>query len=183
MLVHAAAGGVSGFLTQWSHHLGATVIGTVGSAEKAAVAKAGGCDHIVLYRETDFVCRDAAALSRRGVAAVFDGVGKDTFLPSLDCLQPFGMLVNFGNASGPPPPLDVRMLSQKGSLSGDARRHGSVHRGAFSAGCRRCRAVRSHRQRHAQGLILIGNTPCGTRRPPTEIWRKRRVTGSLILIP
>jgi NADPH2:quinone reductase len=115
VLVHAAAGGVSSFLTQWSRHLGATVIGTVGNAEKAAIAKADGCAHVILYRETDFVA-ETRRLYPGGISAVFDGVGKDTFLPSLDCLKPLGMLVNFGNASGPPPLLDVRMLSQKGSL-------------------------------------------------------------------
>lgn len=115
VLVHAAAGGVSSFLTQWSKHLGATVIGTVGSEEKAGIARANGCDHTILYREADFV-QEVRKLYPRGVSAVFDGVGKDTFIRSLDCLRPFGMLVNFGNASGPPEPLDVRMLSQKGSL-------------------------------------------------------------------
>jgi NADPH2:quinone reductase len=115
VLVHAAAGGVSSFLTQWSRHLGATVIGTVGNAEKAAVAKADGCAHVILYRETDFVA-ETRRLYPGGISAVFDGVGKDTFLPSLDCLKQLGMLVNFGNASGPPPLLDVRMLSQKGTL-------------------------------------------------------------------
>jgi NADPH2:quinone reductase len=115
VLVHAAAGGVSSFLVQWAKHLGATVVGTVGSADKARAATESGCDHVILYRETDFV-REVRRLYPQGVSAVFDGVGKDTFLPSLDCLRRFGMLVNFGNASGPPPPLDVRMLSQKGSL-------------------------------------------------------------------
>jgi len=115
VLVHAAAGGVSSFLTQWSRHLGATVIGTVGSAEKAEIAKADGCAHVILYREKDFVA-ETRRLYPGGISAVFDGVGKDTFLPSLDCLKQLGMLVNFGNASGPPPLLDVRMLSQKGSL-------------------------------------------------------------------
>ena len=115
VLVHAAAGGVSSFLTQWSKHLGATVIGTVGSAEKARVAKNRGCDHTILYREIDFV-KETRRLYPQGISAVFDGVGRDTFIQSLDCLRHFGMLVNFGNASGPPPPLDVRMLSQKGSL-------------------------------------------------------------------
>ena len=115
VLVHAAAGGVSSFLTQWSKHLGATVIGTIGSAEKAKIAREGGCDHTILYREQDFVA-ETRKLFPKGISAVFDGVGKDTFLQSLDCLKHFGMLVNFGNASGPPPSLDVRMLSQKGSL-------------------------------------------------------------------
>jgi NADPH2:quinone reductase len=115
VLVHAAAGGVSSFLTQWSKHLGANVIGTVGSVEKAKIAREGGCDHTILYREQDFVA-ETRRLFPKGISAVFDGVGKDTFLQSLDCLKHFGMLVNFGNASGPPPALDVRMLSQKGSL-------------------------------------------------------------------
>jgi NADPH2:quinone reductase len=114
ILVHAAAGGVSSFLVQWSKHLGATVVGTVGSAAKAEIAKQAGCDHTILYREVDFV--DAVnGLFPRGVSAVFDGVGKDTFLPSLKCLDPFGTLVNFGNASGAPPPLDVRLLGNRGS--------------------------------------------------------------------
>jgi NADPH2:quinone reductase len=115
VLVHAAAGGVASFLTQWSKYLGAEVIGTVGSVDKAATAKANGCDHTILYRETDFV-KEVRRLYPEGISAVFDGVGKDVFIPSLDCLKYFGMLVNFGNASGAPPPVDVRSLSDKGSL-------------------------------------------------------------------
>jgi NADPH2:quinone reductase len=114
ILVHAAAGGVSSFLTQWCKHLGATVIGTVGSVDKAQVAQVAGCDHTILYREVDFV-REVNRLFPNGVSAVFDGVGKDTFLPSLNCLDPFGTLVNFGNASGTPPPLDIRLLGTRGS--------------------------------------------------------------------
>jgi len=114
ILIHAAAGGVASFLCQWSKHLGATVVGTVGSAEKAHAARAAGCDHIILYREVDFV-REVNLLFPDGVSAVFDGVGKDTFLPSLQCLDPFGTLVNFGNASGTPPPLDIRLLGARGS--------------------------------------------------------------------
>jgi NADPH2:quinone reductase len=116
ILIHAAAGGVSSFLGQWSKHLGATVVGTVGSVEKAQAARAAGCDHTILYREVDFV-REVNLLFPDGVSAVFDGVGKDTFLPSLQCLEPFGTLVNFGNASGAPPPLDIR-------YSGKSRRGG-----------------------------------------------------------
>jgi NADPH2:quinone reductase len=115
VLVHAAAGGVGSFLAQWSKHLGATVIGTVGSADKAKVARENGCDHVILYREIDFV-KEVRNLYPKGIAAVFDGVGRDTYLKSFDCLKTFGMVVNFGNASGPPELLDVRMLSQKGSL-------------------------------------------------------------------
>jgi NADPH2:quinone reductase len=116
ILIHTAASGVGMMLGQWSKHLGATVIGTVGSAAKAEVAKAHGCDHAILYREDDFAAA-AKAIVPTGVAAVFDGVGKDTFMRSLDCVRPFGMLVNYGNASGHPPPLDLLQLANRGSLS------------------------------------------------------------------
>jgi NADPH:quinone reductase len=116
ILIHAAASGVGLILVQWSKHLGATVIGTVGNSEKARVAADHGCDHTILYREVDFV----PAVQRivpGGVSAVFDGVGKDTFVKSFDCTAPFGMLVNYGNASGHVPPIDIMQLSLKGSLS------------------------------------------------------------------
>jgi NADPH2:quinone reductase len=116
ILIHAAASGVGLLLCQWAKHLGAAVIGTVGSAEKAKVAHANGCDHTILYREFDFVAA-VRTIVPQGVSAVFDGVGKDTFLASLDCVRPFGMLVNYGNASGHPPPLDLLLLAKKGSLS------------------------------------------------------------------
>jgi NADPH2:quinone reductase len=116
ILIHTAAGGVGIILCQWAKHLGATVIGTVGSPEKAQVAKAHGCDHTILYREIDFVAA-VKAIVPQGVAAVFDGVGKDTFMASLDCVRPFGMLVNYGNASGHPPPVDLLQLAKRGSLS------------------------------------------------------------------
>ena len=116
ILIQAAASGVGLILTQWAKYLGAAVIGTVGSPEKAKVALAHGCDHAVPYREVDFV--DAVkAIAPRGVSAVFDGVGKDTFVPSLRCVRPLGMLVNYGNASGHPPPIDLLHLAKAGSLS------------------------------------------------------------------
>ena len=116
ILIHTAAGGVGMILSQWSKHLGATVIGTVGSQEKAKIAQAHGCDHAILYREVDFVAA-VKAIAPQGVSAVFDGVGKDTFMASLDCVRPFGMLVNYGNASGHPPPIDLLQLAKRGSLS------------------------------------------------------------------
>jgi NADPH:quinone reductase len=116
VLIHTAAGGVGVILCQWSKHLGATAIGTVGSREKAKIAAAHGCDHAILYREVDFVAA-VKAIAPQGVAAVFDGVGKDTFTASLDCVRPFGMLVNYGNASGHPLPLDLLLLAKRGSLS------------------------------------------------------------------
>lgn len=116
ILIHAAASGVGLLLCQWAKHLGATVIGTVGSRAKADIVRQHGCDHPVLYRETDFVAA-VREIAPQGVAAVFDGVGKDTFIPSLDCMRPFAMAVNYGNASGALPPLDMILLSKKGSLS------------------------------------------------------------------
>jgi NADPH2:quinone reductase len=116
VLIHAAASGVGLILAQWCRHLGATVIGTVGSSEKAAIAAANGCHHTVLYREIDFVAA-VKAIVPKGVHAVLDGVGKDTFMPSLDCIRPFGIIVNYGNASGHVPPLDILELSRKGALS------------------------------------------------------------------
>jgi NADPH2:quinone reductase len=115
VLVHAAASGVGLLLVQWAKHLGATVIGTVGSREKASMARSHGCDHVIAYRENDFVAA-TRRLVPAGVHAVFDGVGRDTFLKSLDTLRPFGMLVNYGNASGHPEPLDLLLLAKKGSL-------------------------------------------------------------------
>lgn len=116
ILVHAAAGGVGLILVQWAKHLGATVIGTVGSADKAKLAKAHGCDHVILYRDTDFVAEVKKITSGKGVPVVYDGVGKDTFMPSLDCLSPRGLMASFGNASGAVPPFSILTLSQKGSL-------------------------------------------------------------------
>ena len=116
VLVHAAAGGVGLIACQWAKALGATVIGTVGSAAKAALASAHGCDHVINYSTEDFTARVREITGGEGVAVVYDGVGKDTFPGSLDCLRPLGTMVSYGNASGPVPPLDLLLLSQKGSL-------------------------------------------------------------------
>jgi len=116
VLVHAAAGGVGLIACQIARHLGATVIGTVSSEEKATLAKENGCHHPIIYTEEDLVERVKDITQGRGVDAVYDSVGKTTFMPSLDCLRKFGMMVSFGQSSGPIPPLDVAVLSQKGSL-------------------------------------------------------------------
>lgn len=116
ILIHAAAGGVGLIACQWAKHLGATVIGTVGSDEKAGIARAHGCDHPIVYTREDFVARVREITDGEGVAAVYDSVGKDTFMGSLDCLRPRGMMVTFGNASGPVPPFEPILLSRKGSL-------------------------------------------------------------------
>jgi NADPH:quinone reductase len=116
IVIHAAAGGVGLIMSQWAKHLGATVIGTVGSQEKAAEAKAHGCDHPILYREEDFAARTREITKGEGVPVVYDSVGKDTFAKSLDCLRPFGVMALFGQSSGPVPPVDLGVLAQKGSL-------------------------------------------------------------------
>ncbi|HFA60215.1 MAG TPA: quinone oxidoreductase [Rhodospirillales bacterium] len=116
ILVHAAAGGVGLILCQWAKHLGATVIGTVGSREKAEIARAHGCDHPIVYTEEDFVARVKEITGGAGLPVVYDGVGRATFLKSLDCLRPRGLMVSFGNASGPVENFNLGILSQKGSL-------------------------------------------------------------------
>jgi NADPH2:quinone reductase len=116
VLFHAAAGGVGLIFCQWAKHLGATVIGTAGSEEKAEIARAHGCDHTILYNEEDFPARVRELTDGKGVPVVYDGVGKSTFTSSLDCLQPRGMMVSFGNASGAVPPFNLGLLSQGGSL-------------------------------------------------------------------
>lgn len=116
ILIHAAAGGVGLIVCQWAKALGATVIGTVGSEEKAELARAHGCDHPILYKEVDFVAEVNRITSGQKLPVVYDGVGKDTFLKSLDCLQRRGMMVSFGGASGAPEPIAPAILSQKGSL-------------------------------------------------------------------
>ncbi len=116
ILVHAAAGGVGLLLCQWAKHLGATVIGTVGSTAKGELARAHGCDHTILYRVTDVAKRVRELSGGAGVPVVYDGVGKDTFAASLDCLAPLGTMVSFGNASGAVGSFDPLILSQKGSL-------------------------------------------------------------------
>jgi NADPH:quinone reductase len=116
VLLHAAAGGVGQIATQWLRHLGATIIGTAGSPEKLRIAQTLGCHHVINYRDPDWVAQVKAASGGKGVHVVYDGVGKDTFLPSLDCLRPRGYMVTYGNASGPVAPIEPLLLSQKGSL-------------------------------------------------------------------
>ena len=116
ILIHAAAGGVGLLVCQWARALGATVIGTVSSDEKAALARAHGCDHPIVYTRENFVERVKAITGGAGVPVVYDSIGKDTFQGSLDCLRPMGLMVTFGNASGPVPPVDTLELSRRGSL-------------------------------------------------------------------
>lgn len=115
-LIHAAAGGVGLIACQWANHLGATVIGTVGSKEKAELAKANGAHHTILYRSEDFVARVKEITSGRMCDVVYDGIGKDTFPASLDCLRPLGYFVSFGSASGQIDAFNINILQAKGSL-------------------------------------------------------------------
>src|SRR4051794_37760690 len=116
VLIHAAAGGVGLIACQWANHLGATVIGTVGSDEKAELARAHGCDHPIVYTREDFVAEVDRITGGKKLPVVYDSVGKETFLKSLDCLRPRGMMVSFGNSSGTPEPFDTSLLASKGSL-------------------------------------------------------------------
>lgn len=116
VLIHAAAGGVGSILTQWAKALGAEVIGTVGSDEKAERARRLGCDHPIVYTREDFVARVREITGGEGVPVVYDGVGKATFDGSLGCLAPRGLMVSYGNASGAVPPVSILELSRRGSL-------------------------------------------------------------------
>jgi NADPH2:quinone reductase len=116
ILMHAAAGGVGQILCQWAKHLGATVIGTVGSDDKVELAKKAGCKHVIVTSREKFSQRVKEITQGKGVPVVYDGVGKDTFMDSLDCLQPLGLMASFGNASGAVPPFNAGILAQKGSL-------------------------------------------------------------------
>ena len=116
ILMHAAAGGVGLILCQWANYLGANVIGTVGSKEKAALAKANGCHHTILYRDEDFVARVKEITGGKLCDVVYDGVGKTTFPASLDCIRPLGLFASFGSSSGQIDAFNINILQQKGSL-------------------------------------------------------------------
>jgi len=116
ILVHAAAGGVGQILCQWGKYLGATVIGTVGSDAKAPIAKKAGCKHVIVAGNEKISQRVREITKGKGVPVVYDGIGKETFMDSLDCLAPLGVMASFGNASGAVPPVNIGILAQKGSL-------------------------------------------------------------------
>src|SRR5580658_1991500 len=116
ILIHAAAGGVGLIACQWAKHLGATVIGTVGSTDKAELAKANGCDHPIVYTRDDFVAKVNEITGGKKLPVVYDSIGKDTFYQSLDCLAPLGLMASFGQSSGAIGPVDIGILAGKGSL-------------------------------------------------------------------
>ena len=182
VLIHAAAGGTGLIACQWASHLGATVIGTVGSAEKAELASAHGCHHPILYRETSFLEEVKRITGGRGVRVVYDSVGRDTFDDSLRCLQPRGLLVLFGQSSGSVPPFDLARLGQSGSLY--------VTRPSLAA----YTATREDLEQSARALMAVVES--GAVRvevqqtyPLSETARahrdleSRRTTGSTVLLP
>ncbi|HEV7814463.1 MAG TPA: quinone oxidoreductase [Janthinobacterium sp.] len=116
VLLHAAAGGIGLIACQWARVLGVTLIGTVGSDDKAALAAAHGCAHVINYNKENFTERVRELTNGKGVSVVYDSIGKDTFIGSLDCLAPLGLMVSFGNASGPVPPVSLAELNKRGSL-------------------------------------------------------------------
>jgi NADPH:quinone reductase len=182
VLVHAAAGGVGSILCQWAAALGATVIGTVGSAAKAEEARGRGCHHPIVYTEEDFVARVGELTGGRGVPVVYDGVGKATFEGSLRCLTPRGLMVTYGNASGAVPPFDVLQLSRLGSLylTRPTLATYTAHRSDLLAASQELFAA------VASGQVTI---PIGQRYPLAEAARAhrdleaRKTTGSTVLVP
>ena len=180
ILFHAAAGGVGLIACQWARALGVTMIGTVGSDEKAALAKANGCTHTIVYTRENFVERVKALTGGKGVPVVYDGIGKDTFPASLDCLSPRGLWVSYGNASGAVPPMDIMLLSQKGSLYATRPTLFTLHREARRPdrdGRRdvRPRAGRKDRQRAAADVCPEGR---GQRARRARIARDDRGDGA-----
>lgn len=182
ILVHAAAGGVGLILCQWAKSLGATVIGTVGSDAKVAVARAHGCDHPIVYTREDFVARVKEITGGQGVPVVYDSVGKTTFEGSLQCLRPRGLLASFGEASGEPDPLPPRRLGLLGSvyLTHPSLPHYTATRAALLANANDLfDAARTGRVRIETGHAYpLAEAP----RAHADM-EARRTTGSVVLLP
>ena len=163
VLIHAAAGGVGLIACQWAAHLGATVIGTVGSKDKAELARANGCHHTILYRDEDFIARVREITGGQLCDVVYDGVGKTTYPGSLDCLRPLGLFVNYGNASGQIEAFDINLLGRKGSLF--ATRTSTAHYLGQARGVagRRRRCVRGGGKRRGEnsGASTLRAQGCG----------------------
>jgi NADPH:quinone reductase len=182
VLWHAAAGGVGLIAVQWLKALGATVIGTVGSAAKAALVRAHGCDHAIDYTREDFTARVREITGGAGVPVVYDSVGKTTFDGSLDCIAPLGLMVTFGNASGPVPPFDLGVLSRKGSLF-------LTRPTVFTYVARREDLVRGADElfevvRSGKVKVEIGRTwPLAEAAEAHRALEARQTTGSVLLVP
>jgi NADPH2:quinone reductase len=181
VLIHAAASGVGSLLAQWCSHLAAEVIGTVGTEQKSQFALRHGCRHTILYRQEDFVAA-VKRLRPQGVSAVLDGVGRDTLLKSLDCVRPFGHVVNYGNASGPVPPFNIMLLAHKGCLA--------LHRPGFGffANTPQTRAAACHELfdlvRRGHLRITVDSTfPLQKASEAHRRVEAGQATGSVLLIP
>lgn len=181
LLIHAAAGGVGQPLVRWAKHLGATVIATVGSEEKAAIARECGADHVILYRAENFVDRVAQITAGEGVAVAYDSVGADTFSGSLDCLGVRGTLVNFGQSSGPVPPFAVsRLAAKSNALVRPMLFHYIRDRAALETMARESFAAMAKGIIHAQvGLRL----PLSHAAEAHERLESRTTTGQTVLVP
>ncbi|MDP9895449.1 NADPH2:quinone reductase [Variovorax boronicumulans] len=181
VLVHAAAGGMGVILSQWARALGATVIGTVGSEAKMAIARAHGCHHVIDYRREDFVARTLECTGGQGVSVVYDAVGKDVFLPSLDCLKPLGMAINYGTASGDVEAFDLQRLHAKSlSVSRPTLRTFI----ATAADLRRGAAALFDAVLGGQVTLEVGHRyPLAEARRAHEELESRATTGAAVLIP
>jgi len=182
LLVHAAAGGVGLILCQWAKALGATVIGVVGSEAKAEIAKKHGCRHVLISGRDELVAGVKALTRGAGVAAVYDAVGKDTFMDSLDCLKRLGILVSYGNASGPPPAISPLELTKRGSLflTRPSLFNYIATREELAAGARELfAAVKARKVR-----VVIGQRyPLARAAEAHRDLEGRRTTGSTVLLP
>jgi NADPH2:quinone reductase len=182
ILWHAAAGGTGLIACQWAKSLGAKVIGTAGSAEKLDLARAHGCDHVINYREDDFVARVRDITGGRGVDVVYDGVGQSTFEGSLDCLRPRGLLASFGNASGPVSIPDLGLLARKGSLY--VTRPTGAH--YFTNRQQRLDSAKALFDAVLSGAIRvesIATYPLAAAADAHRALEGRQTTGSLVLVP
>lgn len=182
VLIHAAAGGVGLIMCQWAKALGATVIGTVGSDEKATLAKEHGCDFVINYSRENIAARVKEFTAGQGVHVAFDSVGKDTFMASLDSLKKFGMFVSFGNASGPVPAFDPLLLSQKGSIyiTRPTLMHHIEDEAEYRAGAEALLAAL------AAGTIktkMGGSYALADAAQAQQDLEARKTTGSLLLVP
>ncbi len=182
LVVHAAAGGVGLILAQWARHLGARVIGVVGSDSKAEVARAHGCEHVLILGRDDLPARVRDLTDGEGARVVYDSVGKDTFFASLDCLRPLGLMVSFGNASGPVPPFAPLELMRRGSLflTRPTLFHYTARRTELDRGARELFGV------IGSGAVRIEIGQCFALRDAGQAHRDleaRRTVGSTVLIP
>lgn len=181
-LVHAAAGGIGSIACQWLRHMGATVIGTTGTAAKAEMARANGCHHAIVYTQEDFARRVATITGGRGVHVVYDLVGADTFTRSIDCLRARGTLVSFGKSSGPVPPLRLSTLGAKGSLrvTRPSVAHYTADRSEYTAAAKRLfRAMKAGSLRTS----LITSYALDEAAHAHADLEARRTTGSVVLLP